>query len=1088
MPAKATRFVFSDAQMARIKEYIPAFRAKVAELDPEWRGHCKQLSDWKAKTVNSLLAEEIFAGKLSETETLKQWSSAIVRVWTNHFNYDIKVKQGKKGLQKTPTISTAKTPFLQLSSNATPRDHFVVENNDRIVALYRQISQERGIPGGAARQIAIQQLWSKEDHKAWEEKVRHMRDDIDANRAEFDSVAQEALEGLLTGGQLGSCVLSLSYAFRKGGNIFGGKVSAAFDSNEGALIDDGKFEYDTASLERWNNHAKSVLPHYTQDGDATIPWDAIYSNPDMYYDTETFNLPIGALKSPQVLEPDEILALTKYLRLLPDATPFKFYSKDRIAQHQRQAELQKLQPSPSSHSPSYDDASPSGTLSSPSRLTNVAHFLTPPAKTPSRPSLLPPTSDQAASFSTPPPKTPPRASLSSLSPMTPLPSCSPPMQHTDVSSNVPQTVIGPSAAGSPASKEGHSAKQGAGDDITTTAASTATIKPKKKPKKRVRTEGPPVAVRRTGRPRTQAALGPALVTDPSLPPPKKRKLRDTWYMEPVSEFHRFGQLSLRQRGFDTNAIRVPTQTLPDDVASAFDNYYERSWHEGAKFSHRKNDVNGRPRRPAKESNFYRVTVNDSAINQTEAFFVPAPAYRPSVINPFTRGSRRSLAFLDHPDKSERKMCFMKDSWQEDSARTAPEADIYRRLHEHGVPNIASMRLGNDVDDLKTETQEWWGSLNHSGRFKRFGFGFMVCHRLVLNTVARDLSTFTWCKVLLSCLADVVDAAQAAFKAGILHRDISASNIMIVMDKETKEWRGVLIDWDMCLLLEKREKHLQKTGTWGFISARILQARSSQPVVMHSLGDDMESIFWVLVYQVLRYTRHDHGPEQLHKQMDSLFNDMTITENKEVIGGSQKICTIMACSIHRVDIALGKFNISRLHDVFATIGQEFHPRYYEPPKKGGLRERLKIERRPAPVSTVDWDSPDDKWFSTFLRREAEGMQPLGITPTALESPNNDSKPPVYPALWKRARISRYPPDFFEMPQCSAKDVYNFSKKDKNEKANNKVVTSSRLNYMDGLSASASKRPLKVDEKEAEEDGGRERDASAAQPKAKRQCLV
>uniref|UniRef100_A0A8H8CFL8 Uncharacterized protein n=1 Tax=Psilocybe cubensis TaxID=181762 RepID=A0A8H8CFL8_PSICU len=501
--------------MARIKEYIPAFGAKVAELDPEWRGHCKQLSDWKAKTVNSLLAEEIFAGKLSETETLKQWSSAI----------------------------------------------------------------ERGIPGGAARQIAIQQLWSKEDHKAWEEKVRHMRDDIDANRAEFDSVAQEALEGLLTGGQLGSCVLSLSYAFRKGGNIFGGKVSAAFDSNEGALIDDGKFEYDTASLERWNNHAKSVLPrqelqlstrllrdtngcpllpfidlkgqplssaaliledyflslwHYTQDGDATIPWDAIYSNPDMYYDTETFNLPIGALKSPQVLEPDKILALTKYLRLLPDATPFKFYSKDRIAQHQRQAELQKLQPSPSSHSPSYDDASPSGTLPSPSRLTNVAHFLTPPAKTQSRPSLLPPTSDQAASFSTPPPKTLPRALLSSLSPMTPLPSCSPPMQHTDVSSNVPQTVIGPSAAGSPASKEGHSAKQGAGDDITTTAASTATIKPKKKPKKRVRTEGPPVAVRRTGRPRTQAALGPALVTDPSLPPPKKRKLRDTWYMEPVS--------------------------------------------------------------------------------------------------------------------------------------------------------------------------------------------------------------------------------------------------------------------------------------------------------------------------------------------------------------------------------------------------------------------------------------------------------------------------------------------------------------------------------------------------------------------------
>ena len=86
---------------------------------------------------------------------------------------------------------------------------------------------------------------------------------------------------------------------------------------------------------------------------------------------------------------------------------------------------------------------------------------------------------------------------------------------------------------------------------------------------------------------------------------------------------------------------------------------------------------------------------------------------------------------------------------------------------------------------------------------------MVCHRIILDTVARDLSTFTWCKVLLSCIADVVEgryfirsflleilmvlpAAQNAYKV-ILHRDLSAGNIMIVKDKEMQEWRGVLID-------------------------------------------------------------------------------------------------------------------------------------------------------------------------------------------------------------------------------------------------------------------------------------------------------
>ncbi|KAF8811763.1 hypothetical protein BYT27DRAFT_7133745, partial [Phlegmacium glaucopus] len=51
------------------------------------------------------------------------------------------------------------------------------------------------------------------------------------------------------------------------------------------------------------------------------------------------------------------------------------------------------------------------------------------------------------------------------------------------------------------------------------------------------------------------------------------------------------------------------------------------------------------------------------------------------------------------------------------------------------------------------------------------------------------STFTWCKVLLSCIADAVEGAQQAYKDGILHRDLSAGNIMIVKDKETQECGG-----------------------------------------------------------------------------------------------------------------------------------------------------------------------------------------------------------------------------------------------------------------------------------------------------------
>ena len=55
---------------------------------------------------------------------------------------------------------------------------------------------------------------------------------------------------------------------------------------------------------------------------------------------------------------------------------------------------------------------------------------------------------------------------------------------------------------------------------------------------------------------------------------------------------------------------------------------------------------------------------------------------------------------------------------------------------------------------------------------------------------------------LGILTVLLSAAQQAYKVGILHRDLSAGNIMIVKDKETKEWRGLLIDWDMCLLWRK----------------------------------------------------------------------------------------------------------------------------------------------------------------------------------------------------------------------------------------------------------------------------------------------
>ena len=73
--------------------------------------------------------------------------------------------------------------------------------------------------------------------------------------------------------------------------------------------------------------------------------------------------------------------------------------------------------------------------------------------------------------------------------------------------------------------------------------------------------------------------------------------------------------------------------------------------------------------------------------------------------------------------------------------------------EESVKHVASMRLGGDVDRLETKTQEWVTELSpESKRLKHK----MIGHRIILDTVARDSSTFAWYKILLSCIANAVE--------------------------------------------------------------------------------------------------------------------------------------------------------------------------------------------------------------------------------------------------------------------------------------------------------------------------------------------
>jgi hypothetical protein len=178
--------------------------------------------------------------------------------------------------------------------------------------------------------------------------------------------------------------------------------------------------------------------------------------------------------------------------------------------------------------------------------------------------------------------------------------------------------------------------------------------------------------------------------------------------------------SLFQRGIDP-MVKLHKGDLPDSVRIAFERYHKSTWYGGAKFK--------RGEAPLSFEGFLRIEVKDEEQKRTD-IFIPPPRYQRASLFPFCRACPY--------EKNVKKptMCFLKDSWHEESLRTHRQAVVYRTLKKEGVKYVASMRLGGDVVGMETQTQDWVKELSPKSRHLH---GKMVCHRIVLDTVARDLS-------------------------------------------------------------------------------------------------------------------------------------------------------------------------------------------------------------------------------------------------------------------------------------------------------------------------------------------------------------
>ncbi|KAI0273318.1 hypothetical protein BC834DRAFT_928374 [Gloeopeniophorella convolvens] len=205
-----------------------------------------------------------------------------------------------------------------------------------------------------------------------------------------------------------------------------------------------------------------------------------------------------------------------------------------------------------------------------------------------------------------------------------------------------------------------------------------------------------------------------------------------------------------------------------------------------------------------------------------------------------------------------ELVYLKDFWRLDLPGIQKEGDVYRDLGAEEVPNIAKFGGAGDVPSRldpapsgvqRTRTQEF---IKGAGRADwcpgRPQVEPYVHYRLVLETLGRPLNQFDSTRQLCQVIRDAVVAHSVAYeKSSILHRDISVNNILI-----TNDGKGILIDWDLSKKLspgaEGKARRVSRKGTWPFISMGLLQYPTSKS---HELLDDLESFFWVLLYQIVR---------------------------------------------------------------------------------------------------------------------------------------------------------------------------------------------------------------------------------------------
>ncbi|KAJ8514730.1 hypothetical protein ONZ45_g7752 [Pleurotus djamor] len=220
-----------------------------------------------------------------------------------------------------------------------------------------------------------------------------------------------------------------------------------------------------------------------------------------------------------------------------------------------------------------------------------------------------------------------------------------------------------------------------------------------------------------------------------------------------------------------------------------------------------------------------------------------------------------------------KPVFLKEQWR--GKDVTPEAATLKLLNKEKVEFVPTYVCGGDVGgDFQTTishqfAEATWRSVSkNKAKVKKIETRIHV--RIVTEEVGTPLEDFKSSR-----------HEQALIKCGLLHRDVSGGNILILANGE-----GLLNDWDLAISINeiKNARTAERTGTWPFMSIELL----SDSTKLHTVRDDLESFFWVILFYGLHYleSTESKDPADLQSKIFKIFHEYMSTSGTAT-GGAYK---------------------------------------------------------------------------------------------------------------------------------------------------------------------------------------------------------